>query len=93
MNDQTVSVIRWAITVLGGYLAQRGIISNADLSNVTAGIFAVIGPATMLATALWGWYSHSHQAKITAVNAIPGVKVVDSATPAPTVVTAPAVKS
>lgn len=92
MNDQILSVIRWAITVLGGYLAQKGLISNADLSNVTAGILAVVGPATMLGTALWGWYSHSHAAKINAVNAMDGVKVVSSLAVAPTVTTPPAPK-
>ena len=93
MNDQTISVIRWAITIVGSYLAQRGIISNSDLSSLTAAILGIIGPATMLATALWGWYSHSHAAKIAAVNSIPGVKVVLEAASAPAVTAAPAPKN
>lgn len=89
MNDQTLSVLRWAITLLGGYLAQRGLISNADLSAVTSTILASIGPVMAVGMALWGWYSHSHAAKINAVNAIPGVKVVSENSPGATVTAPP----
>ena len=70
MNDQTAMMVRWAITALGGVLAQKGWISNADLTSVTANLFAAIGPVMMLGTALWGAYVHSHAAKVAAANAM-----------------------
>lgn len=91
MNDQSLSVLRWALTLLGGYLAQRGLISNNDLSAVTSTILASIGPIMAVGMALWGWYSHSHAAKITAVNDIPGLKVVSVMSPSATVTEPPKV--
>jgi predicted flavoprotein YhiN len=89
MNDQAMSVIRWALTVLGAWAASKGIISNADLSTLMAAILGIAGPAVMLATAIWGWYVHSHEAQIASVNALPGVKVVSENAPAVMVTAVP----
>lgn len=89
MNDQTLSVIRWTITLAGGYLANRGIISNSDLSTLTSEVMAAIGPLMILGTFVWGIYAHSRDAKIASVNAIKGVKVVPEESPEPAVSTVP----
>lgn len=82
MTDQQLSILRWALNALGVYLANRGLISNADLSALMAAILGVIGPAMMLFTAIWGWYTHSRDAKVAAVLALSPAERMSALPPA-----------
>lgn len=89
MNDQVQMVIRYFLTLAGAYATNKGWLSTTDLSTLTADILAALGPAVMLVTFVWGFYVHSHGARIASVNAIEGVKVVSQNSPGATVTAAP----
>lgn len=86
--DQIQSIIRKGAVAVGTLLSVIGIVpidkwatfANAVYGAVGA-LAAVLGPATVVASAVWGWYKQSAAAKIAAINiGGNGVKVVaDSA--------------
>ena len=92
MDPNTQMTVRWVLTLVGGYLVQRGVINNSDLSSLTSEILTLIGAVIPVATWLWGRWSHSPNQVIAHVNSLDGVKVVADSVPngaAPAVTSVP----
>ncbi len=75
-SDQVMSLIRGVLGVLVSVLVTRGVLTTDQGAQLVTYAVAAVGATFVLATFVWGIASHSHNAKIASVNAIPGVKVV-----------------
>jgi hypothetical protein len=86
-TDQIQMVVRTILTIAGSMLVSKGIISANDLTTLTTLSLAFVGGAFALGSFAWSLYAHSQNAKIASVNAIPGVMVTTTTSPAKTLVT------
>lgn len=69
-QDQVASFVRAIIATASGWALARGY--DQSLVALAGGV------AIALVAPIWGYVTHSQQAKIASVNAIPGVTVVGS---------------
>ena len=75
-QDQINSLVRSLLLLALGYLASKGVITSDQETTLLPIILTAVGAVAALGAALWGIYSSSHTAKIAAINAVPGLKVV-----------------
>lgn len=70
---QSGFIIRWVITLLGGYLVSHGYFDAGQAQNLTDYVMQASGPIMLIGSLLWGVYAHHAPNVIASVNANPNV--------------------
>lgn len=75
-NDQIKGIVRWLLTVGGGFAIAKGWVTKTDWSALVNDILAAIGVLAPMVGLLWSMYDKMRKQRIAAVAALPEVKTV-----------------
>ncbi len=65
-QDQVLSVVRWLIATVGGYVVGKGWLSSEQIVLIT-------GVAVAVVPLVWSLFAHTQANQVRAVTAMPGV--------------------
>lgn len=67
MTTVLAGIIRWVLTLVGTWLAGRGIATSADVASITSNVEVIAGAVVAVAPLIWGiwknWKSSQTVAK------------------------------